>query len=148
MYSRTCCFGCKYEEGPKSIQPLLVVGGKSGIIKVVNIVTGYLEHVLIGHGGAITELHQHPLDQGLIFSASYDNSIRLWNVITGVCVAMFFGEQGHQAKVKDVPFTLYHHHLPYMPPPPQCLNHHHLSFHHTIINTITNTITNYYYQNL
>jgi hypothetical protein len=35
----------------------------------------------------------------LIITASKDESVRLWNILTGVCVFVFAGEQGHRDQV-------------------------------------------------
>ena len=78
--------------------PLVVVGGKHGILKVLNTVTSEVVPMK-GHGGLINELSVHPIDSGLIFSASKDRSVRLWNLRTFVCVAVFAGEKGHRDEI-------------------------------------------------
>ncbi len=41
----------------------------------------------------------HPLLPALLFTASKDESIRLWNVVSGVCVAVMAGDLGHRDEV-------------------------------------------------
>jgi polycomb protein EED len=79
-------------------QPAVAVAGRRGVIKVINLVTNEMG-ALLGHGGEIHELQTHVNDNGLIFSASKDFSIRLWNIRTLVCIAVFGGEGGHRGEV-------------------------------------------------
>ena len=82
--------------------PLLGVAGKRGVITIINTLKMSLVNVLVGHGKPINEVRTHSVDDGLILSASDDKSIRLWNVITGVCIAIFAGEKGHSKEVISV----------------------------------------------
>lgn len=74
--------------------PILCVGGESCIIKGVNVITYGVDIVLYGHGNAIYDLRTHPTCANLIVSASKDASVRLWNTLTCVCVAVFCGMGG------------------------------------------------------
>lgn len=85
------CDWCLAEDGA----PLLAAAGNRGIIKVFNCIEFKMESVLLGHGNAINELKVHPVDESLLFSASKDKSIRLWNLRTSVCIAIFAGDDGH-----------------------------------------------------
>jgi polycomb protein EED len=75
--------------------PLLVAAGLRGILKVINCTTFVLEGALLGHGNCVNDLRTHPVNDELILSASKDDSVRLWNLRTSVCVAIFGGEKGH-----------------------------------------------------
>jgi polycomb protein EED len=91
LYS--CAWGAS-EQGT----PILVVGGLRGVLKCIDCVS-YEVVILLGHGAAVNDLRAHTVDDGLVFSASKDESIRLWNIRTGVCVAIFAGEKGHRDEV-------------------------------------------------
>ena len=54
---------------------------------------------LVGHGASINDLKIHPRHPALLLSASQDESIRLWNLATGVCALIFGGEGGHRNEV-------------------------------------------------
>lgn len=78
--------------------PVVAAAGNRAIIKVVNLLTQECK-ALLGHGDAINELTTHPNESSLIFSASKDRSIRLWNLRTFTCVAIFAGEEGHKDEI-------------------------------------------------
>ena len=90
-----CCCWSATDEGC----PLLVVSGLRGILKVVNCVSFEVDSVLLGHGNAVNDIRTHPVNDQLVFSASKDDSVRLWNVKTSVCIAIFAGDQGHTQSV-------------------------------------------------
>ena len=74
---------------------LLAVGGAKRHVKVLDACTGTVRSGLKGHGGAINEVQFHPRDRALLFSASADESIRLWHTGTAECLATFSGDGGH-----------------------------------------------------
>lgn len=55
-------------------------------------------------GGAINDIKIHPVDQNLVLTAAKDYSIRLWNIFTGVSIAIFCGQGGHTDQVLSVDF--------------------------------------------
>eukprot|EP01034_Spumella_vulgaris_P038051 gene38051-46956_t len=79
----------------ESGEPLVVVGGGKGILKVFGIVSNKLVQALAGHLQPIYDIKSHPTRDGLVFSGSADKSIRLWNIWTGTVAAIFGGEGGH-----------------------------------------------------
>ncbi|KAK8651806.1 hypothetical protein V6N13_141388 [Hibiscus sabdariffa] len=58
----------------------------------------------VGHGDSINEIRTQPLKPSLIVSASKDESVRLWNVHTGICILIFAGAGGHRNEVLSVDF--------------------------------------------
>jgi polycomb protein EED len=78
---------------------LIAVGGIKSSIKVVNCNTNSLHQHLVGHGNSINHLCAHPIDADILFSASKDESIRMWNVRNGKVLAMFAGDCGHRDEV-------------------------------------------------
>ena len=48
---------------------------------------------------SVWNLKVHPLNSDLLFSASKDESVRLWNVQIGVPVIIFAGDEGHRDEV-------------------------------------------------
>ena len=79
--------------------PILVFAGRKGLITVLDVARFEVQHVLVGHGDAVNELRIHPLSPHLLFSASKDRSIRLWNLHSSHCIAIFAGEKGHTNEV-------------------------------------------------
>ena len=82
--------------------PLLAVGGARGVAKLVDCRSGRLDVALVGHGNAINDACFHPVDGALLLTASKDESVRLWNARTAVCVAVFAGDRGHRDEVLSV----------------------------------------------
>lgn len=69
---------------------------------MINTLTLHAEAALSGHGNEVMDLVTHSVDHNLIFSASNDESMRLWNIRTRTCVAVFAGEMGHRTYVLSV----------------------------------------------
>jgi len=84
--------------------PLLVAAGSNGIIRVINCATEKLAKSFVGHGDSINEIRTQALKPSLIISASKDESVRLWNVHTGICILVFAGAGGHRNEVLSVDF--------------------------------------------
>lgn len=85
-------------DGPQ----LLCVAGFRGVIKVIDTVQQMLYMTLSGHGADIYDLKFSSTDSSLCISASKDESVRLWNVTSGTCVAIFAGHEGHRDSVLSV----------------------------------------------
>lgn len=82
--------------------PMISFAGFRGIITVLSLDKFQVRAVLVGHGGPVNHLCVHPLTTHLLFSASNDRSIRMWNLDNGVCIAIFAGEQGHINEVLTI----------------------------------------------
>ena len=85
-------------DGPE----LLLVAGTRGVIKVIDLVRKVLVSTLSGHGDDIYDLKFNPVNTWLLMSASKDESMRLWNVQTCTCLAIFAGHEGHRDSVLSV----------------------------------------------
>mmetsp|Transcript_24206 Transcript_24206/g.35383 ORF Transcript_24206/g.35383 Transcript_24206/m.35383 type:complete len:592 (-) Transcript_24206:50-1825(-) len=83
---------------------LLCVGGTRGVIKVIDTTRRALILTLAGHGDEIYDLKVSPSSPWLILTASKDESLRLWNLQSGVCVAIFAGHYGHRDSVLSIGF--------------------------------------------
>ncbi|WZZ61267.1 hypothetical protein YC2023_061374 [Brassica napus] len=62
------------------------------------------EDSLVGHGDLVNKIRTQPLKPQLVLSASKDESVRLWNVETGICILIFAGTEGHRYEVVSVDF--------------------------------------------
>eukprot|EP00850_Spirogloea_muscicola_P005414 SM000024S07876 [mRNA] locus=s24:894549:897728:- [translate_table: standard] len=70
-----------------------------------HVVCIYVCHsTFIGHGGSVNDLRVQLLQPSLLLSASKDESVRLWNAETGVCVLVFAGAGGHRNEVLSADF--------------------------------------------
>ncbi|KAK9390677.1 WD40-repeat-containing domain protein [Lipomyces mesembrius] len=61
-------------------RPLIAVGGKSGVVKIIDCASGKLVRALKGHGDEILDLHTCPTHPHIIASSSGDHTIRVWNL--------------------------------------------------------------------
>jgi len=87
---------------PATGAPWILVGGLLGVLKIIDTSANAVVHSLTGHGEAINEIRTHPTQPQFVLTASKDHSVRLWNVQTSCCVAVFGGDDGHRNEVLSV----------------------------------------------
>lgn len=83
---------------------LLCCAGVSGILKVIDPGRRCLVMTLSGHGDDIYDIKFSPMNECLLLTASKDESIRLWNLKSCACVAIFSGHEGHRGSVLSISF--------------------------------------------
>ncbi|MCS7167193.1 MAG: WD40 repeat domain-containing protein [Gemmatales bacterium] len=71
---------------------LLAGGSLDGNIRLWDVTSGGLLHILTGHSSQVTSLVFHPAGQILV-TASRDRTIRLWNVVNGQLLRVLDGHQ-------------------------------------------------------
>lgn len=85
------------EERSYGGEQLLCVAGHCRTIKVVDTMSARgIVMELKGHGDEVWDLKFSPADEWLLASASKDQSIRMWNLKTGSCIAILTGHEGHR----------------------------------------------------
>lgn len=65
---------------PDTGDPLLCVSGCSPKITVLNIKTGQVVRILVGHGRNINDMAVSPSSPQLLATASEDNTVRIWHL--------------------------------------------------------------------
>ncbi|KAK9460145.1 WD40-repeat-containing domain protein [Lipomyces oligophaga] len=96
-----------WTQNPSTGAPWLAVGGKSGIIKIIDCITGQLVRSLAGHGDEILDLQVSPTLPYVLGSSSGDHTIRVWNLderwTSQPCAVICAGE-GHREQVLSIAF--------------------------------------------
>lgn len=96
----TCC----WSYNPLTLKAILAFAGFHGIIKVVYPMSMSSTQVYFGHSRSINQLKIHPNDPSILLSASADHTLRLWNIESGQCIAIFGGVDGHKDQVVNADF--------------------------------------------
>ncbi|KAK9322837.1 hypothetical protein V1517DRAFT_322250 [Lipomyces orientalis] len=88
-------------------RPWIAVGGKSGVVKIIDCASGKLVRTLKGHGDEILDLSTCPTHPYIIASTSGDHTIRVWNLNPKYkdqpCAIICAGE-GHREQALTVAF--------------------------------------------
>eukprot|EP00884_Botryococcus_braunii_P007715 jgi/Botrbrau1/16945/Bobra.49_2s0011.1 len=95
-------FACKFTLDERNGAPLLMAAGKCGILKVLDCHNGALHWAAEGHGDAINDIAVHARKPSIVVTASRDQSLRLWNVLSKVCLLVIGGSDGHRNEVLSV----------------------------------------------
>ena len=61
-----------------------------------------LECALVGHGNSVNDVRLHTQYDCIVFSASKDESVRMWNLTTNTCISKFASEGGHRDDVLSI----------------------------------------------
>lgn len=100
------CLATSEIEIDSNLTKILAVGGTKSIIKILDLYHRKEYLSLIGQRNEIYDLRFHPLNKNILLSAGKDYSIRIWNVINGLQIALFGGPKGHFAEVLSIDWHL------------------------------------------
>lgn len=98
FWSCTWTFNCENRH------VLVAAAGSRGVIRLIDTYEKAITSSLQGHSASINELRTHPKIPHIVLSAGADLSLRLWNVRTGLCIAVFAGADGHRDQVLSADF--------------------------------------------
>ena len=102
-------YACAWASCHVDARPLLVVGGFTGVIKVLDVANGSLRSALLGHGNCVNSIAvraaQRKGEGDLVITASKDESIRVWNLRNNTCVLVLAGAGGHTGEITAVDYS-------------------------------------------
>ena len=93
---------CEWLFDPLLSRYMIAVSGNSGIVKVIDPDTRKLHYSFSGHGAPVNQIRRHPCKASIFFTASADNTSRMWSVSSPNCLAIFGGDSGHKDQVLSV----------------------------------------------
>lgn len=95
---------CAWAVNSKTLDQVVCAAGVHAIIRIISPYPPYPVKYLSGHGGAINDIKVMPGTLDILLTASKDHSLRLWNITTQVCIAIFGGVEGHRDEVLSADF--------------------------------------------
>ncbi|CAD5213849.1 unnamed protein product [Bursaphelenchus okinawaensis] len=78
---------------------VLIVGGVTGLMRVIDPATEQIVGYLRGHGDSVNEIRTFPENPMIVVSASKDKTARIWNVGLQHCLAIYGGGEGHADEI-------------------------------------------------
>ncbi|KMV65358.1 hypothetical protein M970_091780 [Encephalitozoon cuniculi EcunIII-L] len=78
----------------------LVLGGRLGVIKILNLSKGMFTGYIRAHGGSISAIKGYK--DRYVLSCSEDTTVKMWDISEMKCVCVFGGYMGHRDHVLSI----------------------------------------------